>query len=88
MRSDEIGASYTPRPAAREGGQRVGGSCHVAFAIAPGVEYFPGFLDHAGQEELREEVQAILVEAPLFRLSMPRTCRPFSVRMSNFDPLG
>ena len=60
----------------------------AAVAIAPGVDYFPGFLDRAAQEALREEVQAILVEAPLFRPRMPHTGRPFSVRMSNCGPLG
>src|ERR1700729_1498468 len=60
----------------------------VAIAMAPGVDYFPGFLDRAAQEALREEVQAILVEAPLFRPRMPRTGKPFSVRMSNCGPLG
>ncbi len=60
----------------------------AAVAIAPGVDYFPGFLDRAAQEALREEVQAILVEAPLFRPRMPRTGKSFSVRMSNCGPLG
>jgi len=60
----------------------------AAVAIAPGVDYFPGFFDRAAQEALREEVQAILVEAPLFRPRMPHTGRPFSVRMSNCGPLG
>ena len=60
----------------------------AAIAIALGVDYFPGFLDRAAQEALREEVQAILVEAPLFRPRMPRTSKPFSVMMSNCGPLG
>src|SRR5271166_2347056 len=49
---------------------------------------FPRLFDRAAQEALREEVQAILVEAPLFRPRMPHTGRPFSVRMSNCGPLG
>ena len=60
----------------------------AAIAIAPGVDYFPGFLDRAAQEALREEVQAILAQAPLFRPRMPRTGKPFSVMMSNCGPLG
>ncbi len=60
----------------------------AAIAIAPGVDYFPGFLDRAAQEALREEVRAILVAAPLFRPRMPRTGKPFSVMMSNCGPLG
>jgi alkylated DNA repair protein (DNA oxidative demethylase) len=57
-------------------------------AISPGVDYFPGFLDRAVQEALREDVQGILAEAPLFRPRMPRTGKPFSVSMSNCGPLG
>jgi alkylated DNA repair protein (DNA oxidative demethylase) len=60
----------------------------AAIAIAPGVEHFPGFLDRAAQEALRDEVLAILGEAPLFRPRMPRTGKPFSVEMSNCGPLG
>jgi DNA oxidative demethylase len=55
---------------------------------APGVNYFPGFLDRAAQAALRNEVLAILSLAPLFRPRMPRTGKPFSVRMSNCGPLG
>jgi alkylated DNA repair protein (DNA oxidative demethylase) len=57
-------------------------------AGAPGVDYFPGFLDRAVQEALRDEILAILVEAPPFRPRMPRTGKPFSVRMSNCGLLG
>jgi DNA oxidative demethylase len=56
--------------------------------IAPGVHYFPGFLDRAAQEALRDEVLEILKLAPLFRPRMPRTGKPFSVRMSNCGALG
>jgi DNA oxidative demethylase len=59
-----------------------------AIAIAPGVDYFPGFLDPAAQGALRDEIRAILADAPLFRPRMPRTGKPFSVRMSNCGPLG
>jgi DNA oxidative demethylase len=59
-----------------------------AIVIAPGVNYFPGFLDRAAQEALCGEVRAILTDAPLFRPRMPRTGKPFSVRMSNCGPLG
>jgi alkylated DNA repair protein (DNA oxidative demethylase) len=57
-------------------------------SIAPGVDYFPGFLDRAAQEALRDEVLAILTLAPPFRPRMPRTGKPFSVCMSNCGPLG
>jgi alkylated DNA repair protein (DNA oxidative demethylase) len=60
----------------------------TAVSIAPGVDYFPGFLDRAAQEALRDAVLAILELAPLFRPRMPRTAKPFSVLMSNCGPLG
>ncbi len=60
----------------------------AAIAIGPGIDHFPGFLDHGAQEALRDEVRAILREAPLFRPRMPRTGKPFSVEMSNCGPLG
>jgi len=82
-------ASYTPRPAAREGNrERSRIMPRAAIAVAPGVDHFPGFLDRAAQEALRDDVRAILNEAPLFRPRMPRTGKPFSVEMSNCGPLG
>jgi DNA oxidative demethylase len=57
-------------------------------AIAPGVDYFPGFLDRDAQEALRDEVLEILEAAPPFRPRMPRTGKPFSVMMSNCGSLG
>jgi DNA oxidative demethylase len=61
---------------------------NAAVSITPGVDYFPGFLDRAAQEALRDEVLAILMMAPPFRPRMPRTGKPFSVMMSNCGPLG
>src|SRR5271156_3525250 len=82
-------ASYTTRPAAREGNREQSGIMpRAAIAIASGVDHFPGFLDRAAQEALRDDVKAILTEAPLFRPRMPRTGKPFSVEMSNCGPLG
>ncbi len=82
-------ACYTPRPAAREADrERSRAMPRAAIAIASGVDHFPGFLDRAAQEALRDEVLAILREAPLFRPRMPRTGKPFSVEMSNCGPLG
>ena len=60
----------------------------AAVSISPGVDYFPGFLDRAAQEALRDEVLAILKLAPPFRPRMPRTAKPFSVSMSNCGALG
>ena len=57
-------------------------------AVAPGLDYCPGFLAPEDQAAVRDEVLAILAQAPLFRPRMPRTGQPFSVRMSNCGPLG
>ena len=56
--------------------------------ITPGVVHYPGYLDRLTQEALSKELRAILAAAPLFQPRMPRTGKPFSVRMSNCGPLG
>ena len=82
-------ASYTPRLAPWEANRkRLKIMPRLGLAIASGVDHFPGFLDRAAQEALRDEVMAILAEAPLFRPRMPRTGKPFTVMMSNCGPLG
>ena len=49
-------------------------------AVSPGVAFFPGFLDRARQEALRDAIMAVIAEAPPYRPRMPRTGKPFSVR--------
>lgn len=56
--------------------------------LAPGLRHFPEFLDRAGQEQLVEDLRAVVAAAPLFTPRMPRTGKPFSVRMTNCGPLG
>jgi alkylated DNA repair protein (DNA oxidative demethylase) len=56
--------------------------------IQPGVTHWPGLLDRAAQEDLLEVLRGIVRAAPLFTPVMPRTGKPFSVRMSNCGPLG
>lgn len=56
--------------------------------IVPGCLYWPGWLDRTGQEALAAELREVLAAAPLFTPRMPRTGKPFSVRMSNCGPLG
>lgn len=53
-----------------------------------GLRYFSGILDRAAQEALRDEISAAIAESPLFVPVMPRSGRPFSVRMMNLGPLG
>ncbi len=60
--------------------------CMIEFA--PGLHYYPDFFSRAEQEALVQELRAALQIAPLFRPCMPRTGKPFSVRMSNFGVLG
>ena len=58
------------------------------FALHPGLEIHRGLLNRAAQAELLAQVRAGLAAAPPFQPVMPRSGRPFSVRMSNFGPLG
>lgn len=53
-----------------------------------GLEYLPGHFDRAAQEDLLESIRGIVAAAPLFQPVMPRTGKPFSVKMSNCGPLG
>jgi DNA oxidative demethylase len=60
-----------------------------AAAAAPsGLRFYPGYLDRAQQQALLAELRRIFEAAPLFTPRMPRSGRPFSVRMSNCGPLG
>jgi alkylated DNA repair protein (DNA oxidative demethylase) len=53
-----------------------------------GLRFHWGYLDRAQQEALVTELRAIFAAAPLFTPRMPKSGRPFSVRMSNCGPLG
>ncbi len=48
----------------------------------------PGYLDRGAQERLVAELRVAVSIAPFFTPTMPKTGRPFSVRMTNFGPLG
>ncbi len=56
--------------------------------LPEGVAHWPGALDAAAQRELLGCIRAVLAEAPLYRPTMPRSGRPYSVEMSNCGPLG
>ncbi|MCB1491880.1 MAG: alpha-ketoglutarate-dependent dioxygenase AlkB [Rhodobiaceae bacterium] len=56
--------------------------------IAKGVQFVPGFLDRKAQETLRDALRDIATEAPFYTPAMPRTGKPFSVKMTNCGPLG
>jgi alkylated DNA repair protein (DNA oxidative demethylase) len=53
-----------------------------------GMKHYPGLLDRAAQEALVAELRECVAKAPLFIPLMPRTGRPFSVRMTNLGNLG
>ncbi len=53
-----------------------------------GLRYFPGHIDNQAQHDLLKLLRSAIAEAPLFTPIMPRTGRPFSVRMTNLGPLG
>jgi alkylated DNA repair protein (DNA oxidative demethylase) len=56
--------------------------------LAPGLLYYPDYLDRAAQEQLLARVRNIIRIAPLFTPRMPRTGKALSVRMTNCGPLG
>ena len=53
-----------------------------------GLRVLPGFLDEEAQVYLVCELRRALVEAPFYTPTMPRSGRPFAVRMTNLGPLG
>ena len=57
-------------------------------AATSGLQFYPGYLDRAQQQALLAALRRIFEAAPLFTPRMPRSGRPFTVRMSNCGPLG
>jgi DNA oxidative demethylase len=53
-----------------------------------GLKHFPEFLGRAALDRLVADLRAAIAKAPLFQPLMPRTGRPFSVRMTNLGALG
>jgi alkylated DNA repair protein (DNA oxidative demethylase) len=56
--------------------------------LSPGLFYIPAFLAAAAQAVLARDIWSATEKAPFFQPLMPRTGRPFSVRMTNCGPLG
>jgi len=54
----------------------------------PDVKLRVGYFDRAAQERLLSVIRRVVAEAPLFVPRMPRTGKPFSVRMTNCGRLG
>jgi DNA oxidative demethylase len=53
-----------------------------------GLRIYPGYLGRDAQMELLAAVRNVLASAPLYTPRMPKSGRPFSVRMSNCGALG
>jgi alkylated DNA repair protein (DNA oxidative demethylase) len=53
-----------------------------------GLKLVPGYLSSGDQDSLLAAVRSVVAAAPLFTPVMPKTGKPFSVRMSNCGPLG
>jgi DNA oxidative demethylase len=56
--------------------------------VAGGFRLYPGWFDRAGQERLATALKAATEAAPFYTPTMPKTGKPFSVRMTNLGPLG
>ena len=52
------------------------------------MRYLPEFLDRSAQEQVLRDLLGAVAQAPLFTPVMPRTAKPFSVRMTNMGVLG
>jgi alkylated DNA repair protein (DNA oxidative demethylase) len=70
----------------RGAGERTAGAAPDGFAS--GLKLRPGYLDRAAEEELARDILDIIATAPLFTPRMPKSGKPFSVRMTNCGPLG
>ena len=53
-----------------------------------GLRVHAGWLDRDAQTALLADLHAVFSKAPLFTPRMPKSGRPFTVRMSNCGPLG
>ena len=56
--------------------------------IVPGVIHYPGWLDRPAQESLVASLREVAKAAPFFTPRMPKTGKPFSVKMTNCGGLG
>ena len=53
-----------------------------------GLRILPGYFDENAQQALLALLRDAVAEAPLFTPEMPKTGKPFSVRMTNLGELG
>ena len=57
-------------------------------SLPPGIRHMPGLLSPTEQAALLTEIRAVVIAAPLYVPTMPRTGKPMSVRMTNCGLLG
>ncbi|CDO59810.1 Alkylated DNA repair protein AlkB [Candidatus Phaeomarinobacter ectocarpi] len=55
---------------------------------APGVDLHSGALDTTAQRRLLDDIREITGQAPLYNPTMPRTGKPWTVRMTSCGPQG
>lgn len=67
---------------------RCDGAPVTRLAVAPGVFHWPGYLSPQAQAALLAELREVARQAPFFSPRMPKTGKPFSVRMTNCGSLG
>lgn len=60
----------------------------MAASSVKGFLVHPGYVDRDDQKALLATLRLAAAAAPFFTPSMPRTGKPFSVRMTNLGPLG
>ena len=60
----------------------------VSDTVPQGFVLLPGKLDRPSQKDMANHVFRLAEDAPFYTPTMPRTGQPFSVRMTNFGPLG
>jgi alkylated DNA repair protein (DNA oxidative demethylase) len=53
-----------------------------------GARLYPGYFDRSAQAAMLAAIRTVFAGAPLFTPRMPKSGRPFSVRMSNCGTLG
>lgn len=56
--------------------------------MSTGLKYLPSYFDRTAQEALIAAVEVAVALAPFYTPVMPRSGRPFTVRMSNLGQLG
>ena len=60
----------------------------IAINGLTGLKYLPEYFGKTAQEALLADVREVVATAPLFLPVMPKTGKPFSVKMSNCGQLG